>query len=243
VRISGTDVSVGAAHIFPGNDESPSHRVGRISPSLRSPNRDEQNRRHYFRSGGRNYACRRPLPHRARATRTRFRRRAMSFRFPPPFLGRFRRRDRFGNALPGVSKSADASRGSGAIKTSPLRHMNSLRLSRLVYRALRHARRQEGQGVAGGAGLTQLPEGPTALESNRTDYSLRLPLAGFRGCMPLPNTSCFLKDRIVQGARPLALIRRRPAPVSAKRPRASSQCIRWAWMAFPRSTIAMGSWT
>jgi hypothetical protein len=57
--------------------------------------------------------------------------------------------------------------------------------------------------------------GPTALESNRTDYSLRLPLAGFRCCKPLPNTSCFLKNRIVPGARPLAVIRRRPAPVSA----------------------------
>jgi len=57
--------------------------------------------------------------------------------------------------------------------------------------------------------------GPTVLESNRTDYSLRLPLAGFRCCTPLPNTSRFLKDRIVPGARPLALIRRRPAPVNA----------------------------
>ena len=31
----------------------------------------------------------------------------------------------------------------------------------------------------------------------------------------LAKTSCFLKERIVPGARPLALIRRRPAPVSA----------------------------
>jgi hypothetical protein len=66
-----------------------------------------------------------------------------------------------------------------------------------------------------GAGLTKLPQEPTALESSRTDYSLRLPLAGLRCRMPLPNTSCFLKERIVPGARPLALIRRRPAPVSA----------------------------
>ena len=110
---------------------------------------------------------------------------------------------------------------------------------RLVHRGLRHARPERGQGDAGGAGLTQLSEGPTALESSGTDYPLRSPLGGFRCCMP----SRFLKDRIVPGARPLALIRRRPAPVNAKRPRASSQCIRWAWRAFSRSTIVMGSWT
>lgn len=186
MRISGTDVSAGAAHIFPGNDESPSHRVGRISPSLRSPNRDEQNRRHFFGQAAEVTRAER-LCHIALGLQQRdFAGRAMSFRFPSPFLGCFRRRDRFGNALPGISKSADASRGSGAIKTSQLRHMNSLRLSRLVYRALRHGRRQEGQGVAGGAGLTQLPEGPTALESNRTDYSLRLPLAGFRAACHCP---------------------------------------------------------
>ena len=36
-----------------------------------------------------------------------------------------------------------------------------------------------------------------------------------RCCKPLPNTLRFLKDRIVPGARPLALTRRRPAPVNA----------------------------
>jgi hypothetical protein len=34
-----------------------------------------------------------------------------------------------------------------------------------------------------------MPEAPTALENNRADYSLGLPLASFRYCMPLPNTS------------------------------------------------------
>ena len=62
---------------------------------------------------------------------------------------------------------------------------------------------------------TQLAEVSTVLESNRTDYSLRLPLAGFRCCTPLPNTSAFLADRIVPERDPLALIRRRPAPVNA----------------------------
>jgi hypothetical protein len=34
--------------ILPGRHQSPSRCVGRISPSLRSPNRDEQNRRHHL---------------------------------------------------------------------------------------------------------------------------------------------------------------------------------------------------
>jgi hypothetical protein len=56
---------------------------------------------------------------------------------------------------------------------------------------------------SGEPAITQSPEALTALESSPGDYSLRLPLAGLRCCMPLPNASRFLKATFEQATRGL----------------------------------------
>ena len=68
------------------------------------------------------------------------------------------------------------------------------------------------------------------MADSSTGYSFTLAFAGFRSIAPLFRAPRLRNDTTAPGARPPALIRRRPVPVNTYRPRASSQRIRWAWI-------------